>query len=106
MSASGSATFNAALVQMRSSGDPANNRAEAVRLIEEAKERGADYVQTPEMTNILESKRDRFFASIVEEESDPTLATLRERARKLALYLHIGSLAIKVSPDKAANRAF
>jgi predicted amidohydrolase len=106
MSSGGNATFNAALIQLRTGGEPAANLANTVRLVEEAKKHGADYVQTPEMTNILETKRDRFFASIVEEERDPTLAALRERARKLALYLHIGSLAIKVSADKAANRAF
>ena len=46
------------------------------------------------------------FAAIVEEESDASLATFRELARTLGIYLHIGSLAIKVSPDKAANRSF
>ena len=106
MSSGGNATFNAALIQMRSGREAATNLAHAVRLVEEAKKRGADYVQTPEITNILEASRDRLFAGIVEEELDPTLATLREHARKLALYLHIGSLAIKVSADKAANRSF
>jgi predicted amidohydrolase len=106
MSAGGNATFNAALIQMRSGLDPAANLANVVRLVDEAKKRGADYAQTPEMTNILEVKRDRFFANIVEEELDPTLAALRESARKLALYVHIGSLAVRVSPDKAANRSF
>ena len=52
--------------------------------IDEAKRAGADYVLTPEMTNILEIKRERLFANIVAEEHDPTLATLRELARKLA----------------------
>src|SRR5262249_61888051 len=33
-------------------------------------------------------------------------ATFRELARTLGIYIHIGSLAIKVSPDKAANRSF
>ena len=45
-------------------------------------------------------------ATIVEEERDPTLAALREAARKHSLYIHIGSLAIKASPDRAANRSF
>ncbi len=74
--------------------------------IDEAKRAGADYVLTPEMTNILELKREQLFAKIVAEEHDPTLATLREVARKLSIYIHIGSLAIKASPDKAANRSF
>ena len=58
------------------------------------------------MTNILELKRDDLFAKIVAEETDPTLAAMRETARKLAHLRPIGSLAIKVSPDKAANRSF
>jgi predicted amidohydrolase len=100
------ATFKAAMIQMRSGIAPAANLDAAVRMIGEAKAAGADYVLTPEMTNIMEVKRERLFAAIAEEEADTTLATLRELARKLGLYIHIGSLAIKVSPDKAANRSF
>src|SRR6202035_70893 len=48
----------------------------------------------------------KLFASIADEERDPTLAALREAARKLSIYIHIGSLAVKASPDKAANRSF
>ncbi len=77
-----------------------------MRLIEEAKAQGADYVLTPEMTNILEVKRERLFAAIVAEESDVSLATFRELARRLGIFLHVGSLAIKLLPDKAANRSF
>jgi predicted amidohydrolase len=54
----------------------------------------------------MEVKRERLFATIVAEENDASLATLREHARKLAIYIHVGSLAIKVSHDKAANRSF
>jgi deaminated glutathione amidase len=99
-------TFRVGLVQMRSGRTPAGNVAAAVTLIGEARQAGADYVQTPEMTNILELKRENLFAAIASEEQDASLATFRELARKLGLWLHIGSLAIKVSPDKAANRSF
>jgi predicted amidohydrolase len=58
------------------------------------------------MTNIMELKHDRLFAAIVPEESDVCLSTFRELARALAIHLHIGSLAIKTSPDHAANRSF
>jgi predicted amidohydrolase len=99
-------SFTVGLVQMRSGLVPQANLEAAVRLIEEAKKRGADYVLTPEMTNIMEVKRDRLFATIVPEEEDPSLARLRELARAHGVYLHVGSLAIKVLPDKAANRSF
>src|SRR2546423_3825526 len=94
-------TFRVGLIQMRSGRTPAANMDAAVKMIGEAKSGGADYVLTPEMTNIYESSRERLFASIVPEESDATLATLRELARALGIYIHAGSLAVKTSPDKA-----
>ena len=100
------ATFKAAMIQMRAGLSPAANIDDAARMIGEAKSAGADYVLTPEMTNIMEVKRERLFATIVEEDADTSLATLRELARKLGIYIHIGSLAINLTQDKAANRSF
>jgi predicted amidohydrolase len=100
------AKFTVGLVQMRTGLDPRANCDAAASLIREAKAAGADYVQTPEMTNIMEVKRERLFSTIVDEDADATLAAMRELARSLGLHLHIGSLAIKVAPQRAANRAF
>jgi len=99
-------TFRVGMLQMRSGRSPAANLDDATRLIGEAKNAGADYVLTPEMTNIMEVSRDKLLASIVPEENDTSLATFRELARSLATYVHVGSLAVKASPDKAANRSF
>jgi deaminated glutathione amidase len=100
------ATFTVGLVQMRSGLTPSANLDTAVKLIGEAKAAGADYVQTPEMTNIMDIRRERMLATVVPEENDTGLARLRELARALGIWLHVGSLAVKVSPDRAANRAF
>jgi predicted amidohydrolase len=91
---------------MRSGLVPAANLDAATKLIREAKAAGADYVQTPEMTNIVANKRDLMLAATAPEESDASLAAFRELARVLHIHLHIGSLAIKVSPERAANRSF
>ena len=99
-------SFKAAMIQMRSGLQPGANVDAAVRYIGDAKSAGAEYVLTPEMTNILAANRKQLFAAVVEEEADASLATLREVARKLGVYVHIGSLAIKISPDRAANRSF
>jgi len=101
-----STTFTAGLVQMRSGVSPAANLDAALKLIGEAKNGGADYVLTPEMTNILEVNRERLFAAIAPEEADASLAAFREAARKLGIFLHVGSLAIRLSAEKAANRSF
>jgi len=106
MSAAVNSTFKVGLVQMRSGVDPQANLAAALSAIEAAADAGAAYVLTPEMTNIMEIKRDKLFAAISDEEHDPTLAALRTAARQRSIFVHIGSLAVKVSADKAANRSF
>src|SRR5712671_1101580 len=98
--------FRVGLIQMRTGRTPQANTDAAAKLIGEAKAGGADYVLTPEVTNIMESSREKLFATIVAEENDPTLAAFRDLARTLGIYLHVGSLAVKVAPEKAANRSF
>jgi predicted amidohydrolase len=98
--------FRAAMIQMRSGLTPAANIDAAARMIGEAKSAGADYVHTPEMTNVLAANRTQLFSIAVDEEADASLVSLRDVARKLGLYVHVGSLAIKISPDRAVNRGF
>jgi predicted amidohydrolase len=98
--------FTVGLVTMRSGLEPAGNLDAAIRLIGEARAAGADYVQTPEMTNIVANRRDIMLAATVAEEEDKSLAAFRALAKKLGIWLHIGSLAIRVSPERAANRSF
>jgi deaminated glutathione amidase len=100
------AAFRVGLIQMRSGRTPAANVDAATKLIAEAKVGGADYVQTPEMTNILEAKREALMAAIQPEQEDASLAAFRDSARRHGLWLHIGSLALKISADRAANRGF
>jgi predicted amidohydrolase len=98
--------FRAGLVQLRAGRSVVANVDLAARLIREAKAAGADYVQTPEMTSLMELDRKSLFANLVEENHDPALAAFQQLARELAVFLHIGSLSVKVSPEKAANRGF
>ncbi|HEX8663876.1 MAG TPA: carbon-nitrogen hydrolase family protein [Beijerinckiaceae bacterium] len=97
--------FVAACAQMRSGRDPLRNRDDAVALVREAASQGAHYVQTPEMTSLVERSREALFEKIASEDRDPTLAGLREVAREKGVWVHAGSLAIKVG-EKVANCAF
>ena len=98
-------TFVAACAGMRSGRDPLANRDAAVALVREAASAGAHYVQTPEMTSLVERGRASLFEKVGPEESDPTLAGLREAARECRVVVHIGSIAVR-NGDKVANRAF
>ena len=101
-----SGTFTAAMVQTRTKLSPAENLKDISALIREAASKGADYVQTPEMTNILAANREQLFKEISDEDNDKSLAAYRELAKELRIFLHLGSLAILATPDRAANRGF
>ncbi|HWK00405.1 MAG TPA: carbon-nitrogen hydrolase family protein [Xanthobacteraceae bacterium] len=101
-----SGKFRAGLLQMQSGRTVDANIDAAVKLAREAKALGAHYIQSPEMTNLMEQNRKALFSAITEEESDPSLVAFRELARELSVHFHVGSLAIKASPEKAANRSF
>ncbi len=100
------AAFTAAMIQMRTSLSPEASFDQAATLIRQAKNSGADYVQTPEMTNLMQKNRDALFAVLQEEENDKSLAGYRDLARSLKIFVHVGSLAVKASAERAANRSF
>ncbi|MEX3011382.1 carbon-nitrogen hydrolase family protein [Hoeflea sp. TYP-13] len=98
--------FRAAAIQMRSCMDPQRNIGDLTELVEEAVSKGADYVQTPEMTGALVRKRASLQAIIRDEADDPVVAAAAELAARHRIFLHIGSTAIAVKGGKIANRAF
>jgi len=98
--------FTVGLVGMRSTFSPPENLDAAAKLIAEAAAGGADYVQTPEMTNIMSLRREQMLEVVTPEDDDITLAAARELARKHRIHLHLGSLAIRLAGEKIANRGF
>jgi len=97
--------FLAAALQMRSGRVPAVNVATVAAAAKEAADRGALYLQTPEMTTAVDRDRDALLAVIGDETVNPELDAFRAIARDTRIHLHIGSMAVKVGA-KAANRAF
>ena len=98
--------FRAALVQLRSSRDMDANLQSAEALIRRAAQGGAAYVQTPENTAIMEFDAKRVLEAAEAEEDSVPLARLRALAAELGIFLHIGSLAIKLDQTRVANRSY
>lgn len=98
--------FTAACVQMRADIDVRASVEQAIALVREAARAGARYVQTPEMTNILQPDRGRFFEAIRSEAEDPSIPLLQAEAMDLGIWLHVGSLAIRIGERRAANRGY
>ena len=99
-------TFRAALIQMRSGRDVAKNLADATDLVREAAQKGAQYVQTPEITTLMELDRKRLFEAIRVEEGNPAVSIFSALAKDLGIWLHIGSMAVLLKNEKIANRSF
>ncbi|MEL7048497.1 MAG: carbon-nitrogen hydrolase family protein [Pseudomonadota bacterium] len=101
-------TFTAGLVQMTSGRQSDKNTALAIDLIRQAAANGADYIQTPEVTNIMELERDRLLEQTQPEDDNTALHAFRDVADELSIWLHIGSLAIRAEPgsERLLNRSY
>jgi predicted amidohydrolase len=97
------------LVQLNAGDDPATNLPITLGHIRTAAAGGAQFVATPEVTNIVSSSRSHQRAVLRPEPQDETLAALRAEAKALGIWLLIGSLAVQSddpSDDRFANRSF
>lgn len=100
------AAFRVGLVQLRCGRSVPPNIDMAEALIRRAAKGGAQYVQTPENTAIMELEPERLLAAVDTEERSVPLARLRDLAKEIGIFLHIGSLAVKLDPAKVANRSY
>ncbi|NRB03926.1 MAG: carbon-nitrogen hydrolase family protein [Rhodobacteraceae bacterium] len=100
--------MRAALLQLTVSDDPAENRREVLHRIKEAADTGAQFVLTPEVTNVISPDPAHLAAVLQTEDRDETLAALCDAARVYGITLVIGSLALRTDdPDgRYANRSF
>ncbi len=91
---------------MRSGLDRRANVEAARRLIAQAAAQGAQFVVTPEMTNVLDRDAERLYANLEPEAAMLEIAAFAETARALSIWLLIGSMAVKSGERRAANRSF
>ncbi len=99
-------TVTIAALQMCSGTDPVRNVETMRRLVREAAEKGAVYVQTPEMTGALQRDRAGLRAILRGEDDDLVVTAAAELAAELGIHVHVGSTAIALSDGKVANRGF
>ena len=100
--------MRAGLVQLTVTDDPTANLTTTQHRVAQAIQGGAEFVLTPECSNILSSNRDHQRAVLQVEAADPTLAALRDQAAAAGVWLLIGSLALKTddADGRFANRSF
>lgn len=98
--------FKAAIVQLCSGRNiPANIQA-ADKLIRQAAAQGADYILTPETTTLMELESGKAFSALEPMENNSHVAHFSDLAKQLKVWLHIGSMGIRLDDGRMANRSF
>ena len=95
-----------ACVQLRCGDDVAQNVRDAAELIRGAHKDGAQFIATPENTGLMAQDGGAKLEKAFAEKDDPGLPQFCALAEELGIWLLVGSLAIKVSAAKTANRSY
>lgn len=101
-----------ACLQMRSGVAVDDNLATLEKMVTDAAGRGASYIQTPEMTSLVEQHPKSLFAQLHDDglddgpnDQNPVAIFASNLAKKHRIWLHLGSIAVRLTNQKAANRA-
>src|SRR5262245_55353804 len=78
----------------------------AAALIREAAAKGAKFIATPENTSIIEPNRALALTKSFAQNEHPGLPYFSKLAKELRVWLLIGSMPIRVEPERVANRSF
>jgi predicted amidohydrolase len=93
-----------ACIQMQSGPDIAPNLARAGQLIHEAKKQGAELIVLPENATAMVRERQARVARAFPESEHEAVKFFAAQAREEGIWLVAGSLSIRMTPDKMANR--
>ncbi|MCF6274349.1 MAG: carbon-nitrogen hydrolase family protein [Robiginitomaculum sp.] len=99
-------SLRAAVINLRCGADIAANLDHAEQIIRAAHKDGAKFIVTPENTLLMQGNTKKLFAAIKPEQETQGVAHFSALAKELGIDLLIGSMAIKLSGDKAANRSY
>ena len=100
--------FTAACIQLNSARDAAPNIAAASELVRRAREKGAELIMTPEVSDMIEPNRALRLEKARAEADHPMLAAFRALARETGAWLLLGSVVVRREDgdERLANRSF
>jgi len=102
-----SGSFTAACIQLTAGREIAPNIAAASDLVRRARDRGADIVMTPEVSDMIEPRRGLRLEKARPEAEHPMLAAFRDLARETGAWLLLGSIVIREgAEERLRNRSY
>lgn len=97
-------TIKVGVVQLQAAPDIAANLRDAEKLIRQAASAGARLVVTPENTCHMISPPKRKLETAYPHDTHPAITAFAALAKELGIWLVIGSIAVKTSDHRLANR--
>lgn len=98
--------FTAACIQVNAGADLGANIDAAGALAREARERGADLVLMPENVAMMEWGREAVVRKSMPENEHLALSAFQRLACELKIWLHCGTLALRLADGMVANRTY
>ena len=98
--------FRVACIQMTTGTKISENLSILETRFQEAKEKGADFIVTPEQSLLMAENKASLFENISYEDEDFGLRKLRGIVKKVGLFVIVGSISIKYNEDLALNRTY
>lgn len=95
-----------ALLQLNSGADIAENLKAVAAMIRDAAGQGAKFILTPENTCHILSPQSEKLKTAPEEKDHPAMPLFSSLSRDLGVWILVGSIAVKVAPDRIANRSY
>ncbi len=97
--------FRVSCIQLRSDNNIQNNFNKTLRLIIKAVNQKTDFIITPEVSSHFSLKKKELLKVCTSMKKDIYLNGIKKAAKKYKKWILIGSLIIKVSKNKLANRS-
>ena len=99
-------TFKLACVQTNSGREMAPNIEAVTRLVRLAGEAGADFISLPENVSMLEPRGRLIKEKARPADAHPALEAFQALAKDVDAWLLVGSLTVKLTGEKVANRSY
>src|SRR3989338_4342303 len=100
------ASFKVACIQTNAAREVAPNVEIAVGMARAAHAEGASLILLPENASMMEPDRRLLSAKAMPQDEDAALKAFRRLAGETGAWILIGSLPVKLSGDRIANRSF